>query len=481
MLPGINSLGVLIHVSGSVLIVVGQTVVKVSHCINESSPAPKTWLLPSNVHAPSWRRPDGRWRLQRTGSKTYAAIGWLLFGIGNMMRFVSMRFAAQTVLSGLQSLQFVVIPFASKYFLGVKSTLSTLIGVIIVLAGNALIVGFGPSEVSFTTEQLKKQWTTPATRKLLLALTGLLLVLHILWRHLRIRGKKWVANRALELELDVSEAGRLRATENTFSSRYEGNEFELLGLRPSSPTKGLGGGLEAIEPHPFYVFTGAILFSAVASMIGAWSVLFSKSLTYVVSEAPASLMDWYSWLIGLAFLGTAGFWVRKSNSGLRLYPVCLIMPLMQAFWMCMSVVQGAVYFDELHAMATGALSALCIGLSSALGGALLMGLAGYRAESSASLNAPFSAPPPAAFLSETGSVELSEKVLYPHSSHRAGVSFLHDEHLEPSETNMNEEHVVLLPPKTDAPTFLDGVLDNGSPRHRVVQKRFKDLIFRALD
>lgn len=58
-------------------------------------------------------------------------------------------------------------------------------------------------------------------------------------------------------------------------------------------------------------------------------MLFSKSLTYVVSELPDSLADPYGWFVAAAFLGTAAWWIRQSNQGLRLYPASLIMPLMQ--------------------------------------------------------------------------------------------------------------------------------------------------------
>ncbi len=51
------------------------------------------------------------------------------------MRFVSMRFAAQTVLSGLGSLQFVLIPIASRMLLGIKSHCTTILGVATVLLG----------------------------------------------------------------------------------------------------------------------------------------------------------------------------------------------------------------------------------------------------------------------------------------------------------------------------------------------------------
>lgn len=61
------------------------------------------------------------------------------------------------------------------------------------------------------------------------------------------------------------------------------------------PGGGLGGGLGALglrDADTVVVFAGALLFSAVASFVGAWSVLFSKSLAYVFSYMPASLTDW---------------------------------------------------------------------------------------------------------------------------------------------------------------------------------------------
>lgn len=48
------------------------------------------------------------------------------------------------------------------------------------------------------------------------------------------------------------------------------------------------------EADAVLVFAGALLFSAVASFVGAWSVLFSKSLTYVASYMPGSLADWWA-------------------------------------------------------------------------------------------------------------------------------------------------------------------------------------------
>lgn len=171
-------------------------------------------------------------------------------------------------------------------------------------------------------------------------------------------------------------------------------------------------------------------------------MLFSKSLTYVVSAAPASLADPYSWFVAAAFLITAAWWIRQSNQGLRLYPASLIMPLMQvcaaavggrlacragergaaaargvrshrgaggrrargvaavprclavvcpgkqptpafslalllalcqAFWMCMSVLEGGIYFQEFRNLSPQAAWLLLAGLFMALVGAIFMG------------------------------------------------------------------------------------------------------------
>jgi hypothetical protein len=273
------------------------------------------------------------------------------------MRFVSMRFAAQTVLSGLGSLQFVVIPLASRSLLGIKPQVSTGVGVATVLVGNLLIIGYGPAEVAFTLPQLRRQWATPAMRAFLAVLALLLVGVQLLWRHLHRR------RRQAEAE------GRQRAR-----------------LPPAGGGGGGGGGTpaqdgllwgpasaEAGESDALRTFTAALLFSAVASFVGAWSVLFSKSLTYVVTAAPGSLRDGYSWFAMAAFAGTAAHWVRQSNKGLKLYPATLIMPLMQAFWMCMSVLEGMIYFDEMATLSAGALGALLLGLVLAIIGAVAMG------------------------------------------------------------------------------------------------------------
>lgn len=53
-LEGLSSVGVSLHIGGSVLIVVGQTVVKVAHCIAETSGTSSSWLIPAHQPKPQW-------------------------------------------------------------------------------------------------------------------------------------------------------------------------------------------------------------------------------------------------------------------------------------------------------------------------------------------------------------------------------------------------------------------------------------------
>ena len=395
-----SQFGTLLHVLGSFLIVYGQTIVKVSHVIVETSKAgANVWRL-STAEGPgrTWRRPDGSTRplLFNAGSKLYAAVGWALFAIGNLLRFASMRFGSQTVLSGLTSLQFVVIPVASYQLLGVTSEVSTYVGVGVVLIGNVLILLNGPPEVHFSPVQLRRQWGKADMRKFLFGIGCVMATLHVLWRYVhhrrRVAEARARAERRKELRRKRSlsrsgsfgsfgsfDAGKDRDRLSLFSVPGS-NEVELSWMYAEDSSE-RSDAKDIRDPSTLRMFTAALLFSSVSAFVGAWSVLFAKSSTYIFGEMPEALFDWYTWVMVGAFLASAGFWVRQSDKGLKLYPATLIMPLMQAFWLGMSVLQGMIYFDEYEMLSPRALWCLMAGLVMAIAGALLMGLSGWVNES----------------------------------------------------------------------------------------------------
>jgi hypothetical protein len=321
------------------------------------------WKIQAEEHAPFCfffrRRPDGKWRPQYLGSKVYAAAGWVAFALGNALRFVSMRFAPQTTLSGLGSLQFPLIFLASYNLLGIKPHLVlTGIGVGVVLFGNILILIAGPSNETFSLIQLRQRWGTYSLRVFVLCLLFALALLHLAWRIVHHKRRK------AEADIRAGKSSRFAKDASVHSGEFK--QF-------ASSNAVLGDDMMVTDPDNLRTFTAALLFSAVSSIIGAWSVLFSKSLTYVVSAAPASLADPYSWFAIVAFVVTAWYWVWQSNKGLRLYPATLIMPLMQAFWMVMSILEGMIYFDETRNLDAVSMVMLVLGLALALTGAVAMG------------------------------------------------------------------------------------------------------------
>ena len=71
----------------------------------------------------------------------------------------------------------------------------------------------------------------------------------------------------------------------------------------------------------------------------------------------------------------------KSHHALHPLPPTLpAPPALQAFWMCMSVLQGGIYFGEFSSLITAHLAWLLLGVLLSLLGAIFMGVSGYAFE-----------------------------------------------------------------------------------------------------
>lgn len=141
----------------------------------------------------------------------------------------------------------------------------------------------------------------------LVVLAGLLCLLQ--WLYLRITGGGLQLQPQLAASMEASGSGSVGGSSNDGGSSSKGPESQHLMAAGSGKWVNYGGGngtdggsgggsaggmagLQR-EQDAVTVFAGALLFSAVAAFVGAWSVLFSKSMTYVVSYMPASLTDWW--------------------------------------------------------------------------------------------------------------------------------------------------------------------------------------------
>jgi hypothetical protein len=132
----------------------------------------------------------------------------------------------------------------------------------------------------------------------LLVLGGLLCLLQ--WLHYRITGGSMGLQPQLQLAATLEGGGGRAQSGGLQSSSGSGEVLPSDSQHLLAAGSGkwidcnskLGLAQLSREQDAVSVFAGALLFSAVASFVGAWSVLFSKSLTYVVTYMPASLTDW---------------------------------------------------------------------------------------------------------------------------------------------------------------------------------------------
>ena len=70
-LAGMSAFGALLHIAGSFFIVYGQTFVKVSHCIEETSSEAPSWSLSSKSNQPRWYEHTRVYNRYRTSNTLY--------------------------------------------------------------------------------------------------------------------------------------------------------------------------------------------------------------------------------------------------------------------------------------------------------------------------------------------------------------------------------------------------------------------------
>ena len=190
--------------------------------------------------------------------------------------------------------------------------------------GNVLILAFGPPEETFTLAQLRYMWATGSMQTFLLALGGALAGLQFLWARFRRWQRQQLALGLAPLGLGSPDPGDLAAAAAAALECGATPPPPLDTATPPPPVLKVPapGGGEGLDPHcppgvppwvpatlgiegdTLQMFTSALLFSAVASFIGAWSVLFR-------------------WVRGEAGRGGAGGWCTAARAmapaALRMY------------------------------------------------------------------------------------------------------------------------------------------------------------------
>jgi drug/metabolite transporter superfamily protein YnfA len=289
-------IGVVINVIGSLSINLSTNCIKLAHTRLKKASKPGV-SLPKLV-----KNPVAWFNVPYNANRIWLA-SMVVFIVANVANFISFSFAAQSLLAALGSIQFVSNVIFAKFVNREPLNAWILSGTCIVVVGCILLVVFGShSSPTYDAQQLLSLYSNPAYIAYL-SITAVLCVLAFLVYRI---GKRRCAH---------SEDGI-----------------------PNSWNRWL-----------------PICYTIFSACIGTQSVLFGKSMSLLLRTTLAGnsqVGQWYTWIVVVAFLGCAFFWVRQFNNGLKLFPVSIIMPTLQVGWILLTMASGSIYFQEINDMNT---------------------------------------------------------------------------------------------------------------------------------
>ncbi|CAD7699807.1 unnamed protein product [Ostreobium quekettii] len=270
--------GAAINLVGSVLINLGTNVMKLGH--NRKA------ALKARTGKTVAIRKFSEWRL-----------GVAIFAIGNLANFVSLGYAAQSLLAGLGAVQFLTNVAFASLVLNEKVTPTILVATGCIVLGCVLLVSFGSHESKqFSVQELMELYTRPVYVSYLIFMAATVFLMYAIYR------------------------------------------FGKSTLSPG-----------ATSPSPHWNRTLPVSYALFSGLLGTQSVLFSKTLSTLLRTTLGGnnqLTSWFTWLVALVFICTATFWVSRLNKALKMFPALVIVPTMQISWTMFSIISGLLYFEE---------------------------------------------------------------------------------------------------------------------------------------
>jgi len=230
--------------------------------------------------------------------KSYRVMGTIIFVLGSLFTFASFAFGAQSLIASLESVQFVSNVVFAKYVHKEKITMRMLFATLSIVAGNVMVVIFSDHEAqNYTSNNLIHLYVTNTAYHAYLCLAFLLWVF-----------TTWVY------------------------STYFHSRMVLRELRWN------------------HSFVEPLAYAVSSTIIGTQAVLNSKSLALLIGATTAGTKNefasWYVYLMLGTWLVLVGFWLRRLDVGLCLFPPLFIIPVMQVFFVFFAILCGGIYFQE---------------------------------------------------------------------------------------------------------------------------------------
>eukprot|EP00180_Rhodochaete_pulchella_P003995 Plantae.Rhodophyta-Rhodochaete_pulchella.ctg7345.p1 GENE.Plantae.Rhodophyta-Rhodochaete_pulchella.ctg7345~~Plantae.Rhodophyta-Rhodochaete_pulchella.ctg7345.p1 ORF type:complete len:433 (+),score=55.32 Plantae.Rhodophyta-Rhodochaete_pulchella.ctg7345:69-1301(+) len=305
--------GVILVMLGSICINVGTNVMKIA--INKRLELP----------------PEARKRLTKTPVWLAGLLGYIF---GTLLSFASFKFAAQSLLAGLSSVQFLSQVFFSKFFLKETVDRFAFLGVAMICGGCVLIVIFGTHETrNYEPVEIAALFGRSPYVCYMLSIAALSMFASVLYSQQKQR------------------ITRARGAERWSTGLATMPEKQLLGL--------------------LYSFRSAVW--------GTQAVILAKALSMLITQLlspredqdnPLQSYETYFFIVGLIAAGT--FWVMRLNHSLRLFDAVYIIPMMQIMWMLFSSLSGGVFYDEFSGWGVKECTCYIIGFGTILAGVVFL-------------------------------------------------------------------------------------------------------------
>lgn len=260
--------------------------------------------------------------------------GFSMFVLGTAMSFGAFKFAAQSLLSGLGSVQFISQVLFSRFILHEKVERASYFGVVLICVGCTLLVIFGAHETkNYKPEELAALYGRSEY------------VCYML-------GAGFLAC-AVSLTYTIT---KQRIMREHAIGRFDIAKASILQRQ-----------------------TLAALFSVKSALFGSQAVVLAKSLSMLLIQAlhpsPAyssPLYSYQTYFIILGFAAAATFWVTRLNHGLRSFEAVYFIPMMQICWIIFSTIAGGIYYEEFTGFGTREYAAYATGFLAVLLGVALL-------------------------------------------------------------------------------------------------------------
>ncbi|KAI0566510.1 Magnesium transporter NIPA [Gracilaria domingensis] len=231
-----------------------------------------------------------------------------MFALGTAMSFGAFKFAAQSLLSGLGSVQFLSQVFFSRFILHEKIERYAYAGVALIITGCVFIVIFGAHGTkNYRPEELAALYGRSEYVCYLLGAGFLACFVSLAYSSMK---QQIMRDRGI---------GRFDIAKSTIRER------QIL----------------------------AVFFSIKSALFGTQAVVLAKSLSMLLIQAlhpnPAysnPLLSYQTYFILMGFIAAATYWVTRLNHGLRLFEAVYLIPMMQICWILFSTIAGGIYYEE---------------------------------------------------------------------------------------------------------------------------------------